>query len=355
MSIDDGCEHGSSRTAPSRPSGPRFGLERGPAPSVAFAAAALAFALFGCASLRYSRMDPPDGARALGIDFGTGRDDAARALRERGVAVREVAGDRDALLADHCPDAPVKAPCRLLFGPQGLYAAQVEVPASQTGALKGVVEQALGGADEVRDDAPTGRGVAIPIASWHRPGWTVGISRAGGGLAVLRVEYDPAAPPVVAGVPLGRLREDIERALEEQGATVVHREAQETTYLGCPEGAGEALSCVVHFRHGRGAAVTEIHPSPQDEKDALTAWRILAKRFEREIGHAPATNCPDSGPDRVGGDCTATWSSDRLVVVVGAHRNAGKEHRGAISVYTAFTYPPLAPGDEDETESIEME
>ena len=66
-----------------------------------------------------------------------------------------------------------------------------------------------------------------------------------------------------------------------------------------------------------------------------------------EIGRAPDTTCPAEGPDRVGGDCTAAWSSDRLVVVVGAHRNAGARHRGAISVYTAFTYPPLARAGDD--------
>ena len=55
-----------------------------------------------------------------------------------------------------------------------------------------------------------------------------------------------------------------------------------------------------------------------------------------------------AGPDRIVGDCTATWSSDRLVVVVGAHRNAGSSHRGTISVYTAFTYPALAPAPDEE-------
>ncbi len=318
------------------------------------ALAASLVAVSGCASLRYSRMDPPDGARALGIDFGADRDDAARALREDGIAVREVPGDADALLADRCPEAPVKAPCRLLFGPQGLYAAQVEVKASHAGALRSAVEHALGAPDRAAEGGEA-RAVAVPLATWHRPGWTVGISRAGAKLAALRVEYDPAAPPVVAGVPLGRLREEIERVLDAQGATVVQRDGGETTYLGCPEGAGEALSCVVHFRRGRGAPVTEIHPSAPDEKGALSAWRLLAKRFEREIGRAPATSCPDSGPDRVGGDCTATWTSDRLVVVVGAHRNAGKEHRGGISVYTAFTYPPLAAADEEEAQSTEMQ
>ena len=36
------------------------------------------------------------------------------------------------------------------------------------------------------------------------------------------------------------------------------------------------------------------------------------------------------------------------MVVVGAHRNAGSSHRGAISVYTAFTYPPLGAASAEE-------
>ena len=90
--------------------------------------------------------------------------------------------------------------------------------------------------------------------------------------------------------------------------------------------------------------MTEIHPTVPDDRGALSAWRVLAKRYERDIGRAPETACPPEGPDRVAGDCTATWASDRLVVVVGAHRNAGASHRGAISVYTAFTYPALGAG-----------
>ncbi len=325
----------------------------------ALALAASLTGLGACASLRYARMDPPDDARALGIEFGTERAVAERVLREGGIAVRPAPGDSDALLAERCPDAPANGPCRLLFGSQGLYAAQLEVPASQASALSGAVARGLGDPDAVADSSPGSS--AIAIATWHKPGWTIGVSRtreAPGrpALAVLRVEYDPAAPPVVSGVPLGRRRDDVERALDEQGATVVQRDGAATTYLGCPEGATEALSCVVHFQDGRAAAVTEIHRAAPDEKGALAAWRVLAKRFEREIGRAPTTACPDYGPDRVAGDCTATWVSDRLVVVVGAHRNAGKEHRGAISVYTAFTYPPLAPRDaEEESETAEVQ
>ena len=149
-------------------------------------------------------------------------------------------------------------------------------------------------------------------------------------------------------MPLGRLRADVELALERQGAVLVQRDDTASTYLGCPQGAPEALSCLVLFRGGRAAAVTEIHPAAAGDREALAAWRGLARRFERDVGRPPQTSCPDAGPDRVGGDCTATWTSDRLVVVVGAHRNAGASHRGTISVYTAFTYPVLAAGAEGE-------
>ena len=106
-------------------------------------------------------------------------------------------------------------------------------------------------------------------------------------VAVLRVEHDPAAPPVVAGVLLGRLREDVEIALERQGAILVQRDASSSTYLGCPQGASEALSCLVIFRGGRAAAVTEIHPAQGGDREALGAWRILARRLERDIGRPP--------------------------------------------------------------------
>jgi hypothetical protein len=110
----------------------------------------------------------------------------------------------------------------------------------------------------------------------------------------------------------------------------------------------------VTYRDGRAAAVTEILPVVPDDAGALTAWKILAKKYERDIGRAPDTACPPYGPDRVAGDCTATWLSDRLVVVVGAHRIAGSKHRGAISVYTSFTYPPLATkGDGEGAEALE--
>ncbi len=326
----------------------------------AMALAASLVAATSCASFRYGHMEPPDGARAVGIEFGVDRAAVERSLRAAGITAHKVPNDPDALLAHHCPQAPVKAPCRLLFGPAGLYAVQVELPSSQAGALADAVEDGLGEPDVAADSGSPGEGLARSLGAWHRPGWTVGVSRVPAtsgqrALAVLRIEFDAAAPPVIAGVPLGRVRADVENILDRQGATMVQREAASSIYLACPLGAAEAISCVVHFHDGRAAAVTEIHQSPPDDKGALAAWRLLAKRFEKDVSRVPAISCSDFGPERIGGDCTATWSSDRLVVVVGAHRNAGSQHRGSISVYTTFTYPPLAPASgEEETETAEV-
>jgi hypothetical protein len=315
------------------------------------AAAALLLAastsILGCASTGSKRFAGPDGGVALGLPFGKDRAAAERALREAGTPLRPTADDPDAAIADRCPAAPVAAPCRLLFGPMGLYAVQLELPSADAAALVSSVEKGLGRPDAREEAARPADGAPALLAAWHRPGWTWTVGRSGA-VAALRVESDSAAPPVVAGVSLGRLRQDVEGALERQGATLVQRDVTATTYLGCPHGAADALSCVVLFRAGRAAAVAEIHPAATDDRGALDAWQGLARRFEADIGRPPATSCPESGPDRVGGDCTATWASDRLVVVVGAHRNAGASHRGAISVYTAFSYPPLAAKADEE-------
>jgi hypothetical protein len=310
-------------------------------------------ALAACASLRYGRLEAPAGNRALGLEFGTDRAAAEASLRAAGIAVRPSPTDPDALVADRCPGAPVKDGCRLLFGPRGLYAAELEAPAADAQALADAVGKGLGRPDRLGDLSAAPEGAPVLVAGWDRPGWTVAVTR-GGASAICRVELDAASPPVVAGVPLGRLRGDVERALEAQGATLMHREGATSTYLGCPQGSGDALSCLVTFREGRAAVVAEVLPIAGDDSAALAAWRTLSKKYEREIGRAPETSCPSDGPDRVAGDCTATWASDRLVVVVGAHRVAGSRHRGAISVYTSFTYPPLAArGDGDDAEAQE--
>jgi hypothetical protein len=315
----------------------------------------------GCASMRYDRLEAPSGTRALGLDFGADRAATEKALRAAGIEVRSAPLDADALLADRCPGAPVRGTCRLLFGPQGLYAAELEAPATETDHLADAVQKGLGRPDRVGEPGAGAGPDAGPalVAGWDRPGWTITVSRGGSGgsraVALCRVEYDALSPPVVAGVPLGRLREDVEHALDVQGATLLHRDGPTTSYLGCPQGEGEALSCVVTFQGGRAAAVTEVLPAGADEASAMASWRSLARKLEREIGRAPEIFCPANGPDRVAGDCTATWASDRLVVVVGAHRSLGSRHRGQISVYTSFSYPPLAAkgGAEDVEAQVE--
>jgi hypothetical protein len=311
----------------------------------------------GCAP-RYTQLAPPRGATALGLEFGVDRAAVERTLRAGKIGFQPAQGEGDVLVAERCEGGPVRGPCRLLLGVRGLYAVEQVAPAAEAGALAQAVSAVMGKPDRLGDAHP-GEGGAGLVAAWDRPGWTVTVRRGGGpgdAQAVCRVEYEPATPPVVAGVPLGRLRDDVERALEGQGATLVERDAGRTHYVGAPRGPSDVVSCVVHYRGGRAAAVTELHTRAPDDAAALARWRILAKRFEVDLGRAPATSCAQDGPDRAAGDCTATWSSDRLVVVVGAHRVAGAQHRGSISVYTAYTYPPLAgagdaAGDAEEAEA----
>lgn len=302
----------------------------------------------GCASISYGRLDQPSGRTALGLTFGAPRDAVEAALHDAEIPFTAAPGDPDAILASRCPKAPTRTGCRLLFGPLGLYAAQIEAPAADADKLLSSAEKGLGDPTRRGDAAaaPTG-GLPAVLAAWDRDGWTVGVSRQGADgaqTAVLRVELDATAPPVVAGVPLGRNRAAVERLLELQGAVVVQRDEEATTYLGCPQGDGSALTCVVTYRDGLAASVTEIHPTPAQDQEALAAWKVLAARLGSEIGREAATFCPSTGPERATGDCTSTWGSDRLVIVVGAHRNAGGDHRGVISVYTAWSYPPLAHG-----------
>jgi hypothetical protein len=311
--------------------------------------AALLLLAGGCASVSYGRLERPTGTSALGLPFGAPREAVEAVLRDAEIPFTEAPGDPDALLATRCPAGPARTGCRLFFGARGLYAAQLEAPAADAQRLVSSAEAGLGGATRRGDpDAQPEGGLPAVLAAWDSDGWTVGVSRQGTGSAaqasVLRVELDAATPPVVAGVPLGRHRAAVEHLLQLQGAVVVQRDDEATTYLGCPQGDGAALTCVVTFQDAHSASVTEVHPTPADDGDALAAWKLLAARLGAEIGRAPVTSCPDSGPERATGDCTAVWGSDRLTVVVGAHRNAGGKRRGVISVYTAWSYPPLAPG-----------
>lgn len=300
----------------------------------------------GCASTSMVRLERPAGNAALGLPFGEPREAVEAVLRDAGIPFTEAPGDPDAVLATRCPAAPTQSACRLVFGSRGLYAAQLEAPEADAGRLVSAVEDGLGKPTRRGDsDAKPEAGLPSLVAAWGHDGWTVGVSRNapvdGNATATLRVELDAAAPPVVAGVPLGRRRADVEHVLELQGAVVVHRDDEATTYLGCPQGDGAALTCVVTFVDDRAASVTEVHPTPAKDGEALASWRVLAARMSAEIGREPVTACPPAGPERATGGCTSTWGSERLVIVVGAHRSPGGAHRGVISVYTAWSYPSV--------------
>jgi hypothetical protein len=312
-----------------------------------FLAAALLLA-GGCATSSYLPMQRPSGATAFGLTFGAPREKVEAQLNDAEIPFTAAPGDPDALLASSCPAAPARTTCRLLFGAKGLFAAQLEAPPSDAGRLVRAAQAGLGDPTRRGDsDATPGPGAPAVVAAWEQAGWTVGVAqRADAGaapVAVLRVELDAATAPAIAGVALGQRRADVEQALKVQGAVLVQRDDESTTYLGCPQGDGEALTCVVSFHEGRAASVTEVHPTPTDDDDALAAWKGVAAKVTQEIGREPVSSCPASGPERATGDCTSIWASERLIVVVGAHRGAGGKHRGTISVYTSWSYPPLAP------------
>ncbi len=295
-----------------------------------------------CASGPYRRMDPPAGPSAFGLTFGAPRAEVEAALHAGGVPYRPDPGDPDTLLAERCPGAPVAGPCRLVLGPAGLHAAEQDVPVADAGALVGAVSRGLG--------SPGRRAGGDLVAAWEPPGWTVGVARHAAQkppVATLRAEYDAATPPTVSGVPLGRRRADVELTLKAQKATLIQRDQDATSYLGCPLGDGEAVSCTVTFRAGRAAALTEVLPGDPDDRHAMEAWRARTAALAREFGRQPEVRCPSGGPERVEGDCTATWATGRLVVVLGAHRSPGGQHRGPISLYLGYSYPPLGTKAED--------
>ena len=298
-----------------------------------------AAALAGCAGGRaQARLDPPVGRRAFGLDFGAPRADAEQALAAAGIRLRPDPGDADALVADRCPGLPLAAPCRLVFGPAGLYAAEQDAPLAGADRLVEAATRGLG-APQRPAGAPPGL-----VAAWEPAGWTVAVARhpeLTPPIATLRAEWNAATPPVVSGVPLGRRRADVELTLGLQGAALLARDDESTSWLGCPRGEPEAVSCTVVYREERAAAVTEVLPAVGDDRSAMEAWRVRVGAMARDIGREAEVACPPGGPERLGGDCTATWRTDRLIVVVGAHRSPGGQHRGAISVYTGYSYPPL--------------
>jgi hypothetical protein len=314
--------------------------------------AALAAALLsaGCAAggkvaTAPARIEPPlTGPAAFGVEFGAERAAVEARLSQAGVAAQPDPGDQDALRLERCPGAPAAAPCRLLFGPAGLYALEQDVPAAQADELVSAAGRWLGAPRR-----PQGKDQAV-LAAWEPPGWTVAVARHAQltpPVATLRAEWDEATPPLVSGVPLGRRRGDVELVLRLQGATLIQQDDESTSYLGCPLGDGDAVSCTITWRQGRAAAVTELWPASGDDQAAMDAWKARADAMEKEIGRPPQRVCPSGGPERVGGDCTASWSSDRLLVVVGAHRSPGGQHRGPIAVYVGYAYPPLGRDDGD--------
>lgn len=318
--------------------------------------AATALALCACAhappaerSEAPTSFAAPAGARAFGIEFGRDRRATLRELAAQGIAARDDPADEDALLADRCPQAPLRGPCRLGFGPAGLYAAEVEAalgsPADLAG-LRAAMERGLGPPSRGAETASP-PGLPRLEAAWLANEWTVTLARVerapGAAAAAVRAEYDRVAPPVVLGVPLWRRRAAVEALLERNGTVLVHAEEGTSQYLSCPAGSADAQSCVVEWRDGRAAVVTEVYGRNADDREALAEWRDRGAELEREIGRAPDRECPPEGPDRVGGGCTATWSADRLIIVVGAHRGLGGRHRGLISVYTTWAYPVLLP------------
>ncbi len=320
----------------------------GRGPTASRAAGALA-ALAACTHSPVVKTVPfqaPAGARAFGLEFGREPGEVARALRAAGIpGMRLDESDEDTWVADRCPAAPLEAPCRLSFGPRGLYAAEVRRPApspADVEAVRAALERELGPG---RAPEPAGAEDEPALAAlWERSDWTVTLARGApeaAGPVVIRAEYEPAAPPVVAAVPLYGRRELVEALLAGRGAVLLQRDAESSTWLACPGGAPEAVSCVVEFRQGRAAALTEVYPRAEGDDEAMAEWRRRSARLEIAIGRPPSVSCPDRGPERVGGDCTASWHGERLTVVVGAHRNAGGRHRGGISVYTTWAYPLL--------------
>jgi len=303
---------------------------------------ALAALLCACAAARPVPLGGPQGSRLHGLPFGSPRSEVEAALQAAGLRARPDADDAEILHLERCPGETPPGPCRLLFGPAGLYASELELEAQGEGGLSALVAgvtRAFGPPDGDAHHLP-GAGVA---AHWERSGWTVALSRPPEATrALLRAEWDAATPPVVAGVPLGRRRAAVEAHLLRRGAIEVDRDARTTSYLGCPDGAPSAHACVVEFHGNRAAAVVEVSGRIEEDFEAQAAWRARTAELARLLGRAPATTCPEGAVER----CVATWTGDRLAVVAGVERGRGGRRRGALSVYVSWAYPPLLPRPE---------
>jgi len=300
---------------------------------------ALAALLGGCAAVRPPPLAGPQGARLHGLEFGSARPEVEAALRAAGLAARPDPEDAEILHLDRCPGPAFPGPCRLLFGPAGLYASEQELAASSQGEVEAVVAavtHAFGPPDREPHHAP---GSEVE-AHWEKAGWTVAVSRpAGARRALLRSEWDAATPPVVAGVPMGRRRAAVEAHLLRRGAVEVDRDASTTSYLGCPDGAPSAHACVVEFHGNRAAAVVEVSGRILEDWAAQEAWRARSAELTRLLGRPPAVTCPEGAIE----GCLASWTGDRLAVVVGVQRGRGGRRRGTLSVYVSWAYPPLLP------------
>ena len=91
------------------------------------------------------------------------------------------------------------------------------------------------------------------------------------------------------------LRAEVEHALELQGAVVVQRDDQATTYLGCPQGDGAALTCASPSRDGRRRSRRSTYAGRR--RDALAAWRTSARPLRnRPPARRPARPTVRSAP-----------------------------------------------------------
>lgn len=291
----------------------------------------------------------PTDKRFLGLVFGKSIGDTEAALKEARIAARREGPDE--LIADRCPEAALPGPCRLEFGPAGLFAAAVAIPVAGATEVEdllvrlapvlgratrlGEPEAALEGSGtfSARFADTTGFGIAVEV-----------VRTDGAGVAVLRAEHEDLAPPQVAGVRLARSRVRNEALFGARGIEALEREDEAATvFRRCPQGSDGARACRIDYREGQVAAVTEVYGSFRDGPAALAEWHRRTRALAEEIGVEAGAECPADGPPP-GGDCTASWAdqaNERLLVVVGAHQNASGPRRGEITVYALWGWPPL--------------